>query len=219
MDKKLFKTKQNIWHRELFFSKQPKYWKSQALQLYSCASLLERNWNYFNSEEYVKGGIQEQYFSAPKFIRMIWGYTLENLMKGLLLKLDIEDKYIKNNKISWGRNGHNLLWLKEELKYNPVFEFPKDWYKLRDKYLIEVDFYLEIWSISATWYGKYPFPSSMNGVLDEFSSGTRKELYERVIKGKRKIIISDIIGSDISIFEKEIFENIYKDLSNKIGDE
>lgn len=218
MNKKLFKSKQNIWDRELFLSKQPKYWKSQAVQLYSFAGLLERNWNSFNNEEYVEGGIHEQFFSAPKFIRMIWGYAIENLMKGLLLKRDIEDKYIKNNKISWGKNGHNLIWLKGELKYNPVFDFPEDWYKLRDKYLIEIDFYLEIWSISATWYGKYPFPSGMNGVLDEYSSGTREELFKRVIKGERKLIISDIIGSDISIFEKKIFECIYQDLSNNIGD-
>jgi hypothetical protein len=218
MERKLLKTKQNIWDREFLFSTQPKYWKSQAIQLYSCASLLERNWVFFINDENVKGGIQEQFFSAPKFIRMFWGYTLENLMKGLLLNSETKDKYINSNKISWGKNGHNLLWLKNELKYNPTFELPKDWYKVRDKYLIDVDFYLEIWSISATWYGKYPFPSSMNGVLDEYSSGTREELFKRVIKGKRKTIISDIIGSDISIFEKTIFENIYNDLLNKINE-
>ncbi|MCK5739210.1 hypothetical protein KAH55_08515, partial [bacterium] len=140
MSSKHLESKQNIWEREFGFSKQPKYWKSFAVELYSCASLLERNWDSFNLDEDVKGGIQEKFFFAPKFHRMLWGYALENLMKGILLAKDNEDKYINSaGHISWGKKGHDLVWLKNELEYLP--HLPKKWEKIPLEYK-NVDFYL-----------------------------------------------------------------------------
>jgi len=58
MSGKHLESKQNIWEREIEFSKQPKYWKSFAMELDSCASLLERNGKSSNLDEDIKGGIQ-----------------------------------------------------------------------------------------------------------------------------------------------------------------
>jgi len=211
------KSKQGIWNREIKFSKQPKLWKSFAVELHSCASLLERNWDFFNNDENVKGGIQEQFFFAPKFTRMLWGFALENLMKGILLANDQDNKYINNSgSISWGKNGHDLIWLKSELEYSP--SIPDEWEKLSTEYT-DVDFYLEVWSISAIWYGKYPFPTGMNGVLNEYKSlPSQKALIKRRLSGKRKLTEDDLLHTDINRFEKELFEITFKELSIKIDE-
>ena len=217
MSEILLKPKQKIWKREFEFSKQPKFWKSFALELYSCAGLLERNWDFFNNDKDVKGGIQEQFFFAPKFTRMLWGFALENLMKGILLANDKNNKYInKSGRISWGKNGHDLIWLKTELQYSP--SIPDAWEKLPTEYT-DVDFYLEVWSISATWYGKYPFPTGINGVLNEYKSLPSQEaLIKRRLSDKRKLTADDLLHTDINRFEKELFEIIFKELSIKIDE-
>ena len=217
MSSKHLESKQNIWEREFEFSKQPKYWKSFAIELYSCASLLERNWDSLNLDEDVKGGIQEKFFFAPKFIRMLWGFALENLMKGILLAKDNEDKYINNaGHISWGKKGHDLVWLKNELEYSP--HLPEKWEKIPLEHK-NVDFYLTAWGVSALWYGKYPFPTGMNGVLDEYKALLSSEaLLKRRVKGNREFILNDLLHTDINRFEKEIYEIIYNDLSNLCDD-
>ena len=218
MSEKLLESKQEIWKREFEFSEQPKFWKSFALELYSCAGLLERNWDFFNSDENVKGGINEQFFFAPKFTRMLWGFALENLMKGLLLANDQTDKYLnKSGSISWGnKNGHDLVWLKNELEYSP--SIPKEWERFPAEYT-DVEFYLEVWSISAIWYGKYPFPTGMNGVLNEYKSlPSQKALIKRRLSGKRKLTEDDLLHTDINRFEKKLFEITFKELSIKIDE-
>ena len=217
MSEKLLKSRQEIWLRELEYSKQPKFWKSFAVELYSCAGLIERNWDFFNRNENVKGGIQEQVFFAPKFTRMLWGFAIENLMKGILLGSDKNGKYFnKKGHISWGTNGHNLNWLKNELKYSPLI--PDEWKNLSPE-LTKVDLYLGVWSISAEWFGKYPFPTGLNGVLVEYKSlPSHEALLKRRLSGKRKVIEDDLLHTDINKFEKELFEIIFKELSTKIDE-
>ena len=212
MSSKHLESKQNIWGRELEFSKQPRFWKSFATELHSCASLIERNWDFFNLDEDVKGGIQEQFFFAPKFIRMLWGFSLENLIKGILMAKDEEDKYVNNSgHISWGNKGHDLVWLTNELGYSP--NLPEKWSKIPSEYK-DIDFYLTAWGVSTLWYGKYPFPAGMNGVLDEYKALASSEaLLRRREKGNRKFILNDLLHTDINRFEKEIYDIIYNDLS------
>lgn len=109
-------------------------------------------------ETIVNDGSREvnfRVFFAYKYVRMLMGYSLENLIKGLLLSSDQKAMYIKENRISFGRKGHDLLWLLSELG---ITADPN------------AELFINAWTISAEWFGKYPFPLEMNQVLPEYQS-------------------------------------------------
>jgi hypothetical protein len=178
MSGKPMKPKQKVWDQELQYATQPQYWKSFAQELEACAVLLGRNWRNHLEDIGTEGGMTKMFF-APKFIRMLWGFALENLLKGILLEQDSEKYLTKAGNISWGKTGHDLWWLMEELRYSPII--PSKW---NDS--VDVKMMINAWSVSATWYGKYPFPMGMNGVLGEYKDLSSSEaLLERQAKGEK----------------------------------
>jgi hypothetical protein len=143
--------KKHTWKRELRFATSRRFWREHALETRLCAEFLLERWEAaLAAEEPMRG------FFAPKFVRMMYGYALENLVKGLLLSGPNSGKYIneKTKRISFRKGGHDLEHLFEE----------------QDIIVSDVEeFCLKVWSTSATWYGKYPFPLSEDGVVDERS--------------------------------------------------
>ena len=217
--KAYLKPKHITWDRELYYATQrPEIWKSFALELYLSADFLYEGMQNAFSEEYKGDYKIKRYFNASKFIRMLWGYSLENLAKGILLNTDNENKYINSakSKIKWDKNGHNLSWLFNELDYKPKIDLDEKSEKAINNIQDYVDQCIDAWSESALWYGKYPFPNGVNGVLDEYKALTREGLYKRVQKGKRKYILSDKVRSCLNDFERDVFEKVYSDLKNKI---
>jgi len=132
---------QEIWERELNYAQQPKYWESFAIETKCCAIFFLKKY-----ENVILKDEHDDYFRrffGYKYIRMLFGYSLENLIKGQLLSGESREKYIKNSTITFKNNGHNLLWLLNELDIIATEE---------------QKFYLNAWSISAEWFGKYPYP-------------------------------------------------------------
>jgi hypothetical protein len=189
----LKKSNQEIWQRELALAQRPEIWKSFAIETRLCAEfLLDKYETKLISDE-----SREMFraFFAYKYIRMLMGYSLENLIKGLLLSSEQKGKFIKENRISFGTKGHDLLWLLDELGIT-----------LAD----DVDFYVKAWSISAEWFGKYPFPLEMNRVLDEYQSLPSSEaLLRRTSRGKRKFIHNDLLHQGIGTTEWKIFSELF----------
>ena len=184
------KSLQEIWERELTYAQQPKFWKSFAIETKCCAEFLLSKY-----ESALWGEEQFKAFFCYKYIRMLFGYALENLIKGILLSGKNKERYIQNTKITFGTNGHNLIWLLNELGL--VSE-------------IEQEFYLKGWSISAEWFGKYPFPSGMNQVLHEYQSLSSSEaLLKRSIRGKREFIFNDLLHQQIGDIERKAFFEIF----------
>ena len=189
-------SRQEIWDRELRYAQDPRFWRSFAVETKSCAEFLlakfEKSiWSDEPDEDL-------RVFFGPTFVRMLLGYSLENLIKGLLLSGPGKKNYIKGTKISFGNNGHDLIWLLGELGYQ----------------IDENDsFFLRAWSISAEWYGKYPFPLRMNQVLDEYRPMKSSEaLFRRRIQGKRKFTLNDLLNGDIGWKELEAFKKLYSEI-------
>ena len=81
-------------------------------------------------------------FFGYKYVRMLMGYRLENPIKGLLLSGSRKDRYVNDDRISFGKKGHDLQWLLGELEV-----------------IVEGDvaFFVDAWTVSAVWFGKFDF--------------------------------------------------------------
>lgn len=189
---KLISSKQTVWARELNYVQTPTYWKTFAIETKNCLEfLLQKFEEDFNSDV-----VSMKVFFGYKYVRMMMGYALENLIKGLLLSGSQKNKFIKNNKIKFGNHGHNLIWLLKNLQF---------------QYDQEEKFFLEAWSISAEWFGKYPFPNDMNDCLEEYSPmKSSMALSRRSLSGKRKVNHYDLLHTGIGDREKKLFANIFE---------
>ena len=193
------KSHQEIWKRELTYLKQLDIWKSFAVETKCCADFLLRK--YMNVIRSSDKDDQFRAFFGYKYVRMLSGYALENLIKGLLLSGPEKETYIKNDQVTFGNNCHNLIWLLQKLGVSASDE---------------ENFYLEAWSISAEWYGKYPFPLGMNKVMPEYQSLASSEaLLKRSAAGKRECTHNDLLHQQIGNFEESTFENFFNTILKK----
>jgi hypothetical protein len=187
----LLKSNQEIWKRELSLATHRDVWKLFAIETKCCLEfLLEKYETAMNGDDVFISP-----FFGYKYVRMLMGYSLENLIKGLLLSGKNKGKYFKRGGISFQKRGHDLVWLLQELEVQ-----------------IDVNesFYINAWSISAEWFGKYPFPLEMNKVLPEYMSlPTSEALSRRMARGNRDITHNDLLHSSIGVSERELFANIF----------
>ncbi len=182
---------QEIWEAEKRHMLGKRIWFGYAVECRCCALLL-RNTGQFRVP-YTEGA-----FFAPKFARAYFGFAIENLVKGILLAGPNSGKYLKDTKVSFGRNGHDLCWLLSEVP---------------QPYPDEDSFWLEAWSISATWYGKYPFPAEMNSCLGLYRPMKSSEaLNRRLIDGKRDFTHHDLLHQGIGDYEAELFDRYFNEL-------
>jgi len=192
------KSDQEIWNREIAYAQEPEYWMSFALETKICAEFLlgrfeKAKWSPSPDDPPLRA------FFAYKYVRMLYGYSLENLIKGLLLSGEKKANYLKTKgdttKITFGLHGHDLEWLLGELEVQVT---------------AEQKFFLDAWSISAEWYGKYPFPTDMNKVLTEYASMPSSEaLLRRAQKGKREFIHHDLLHGGIGETEIIVFKQVF----------
>ncbi|MEW8227686.1 MAG: hypothetical protein AB2748_18255 [Candidatus Thiodiazotropha endolucinida] len=189
------KSKQEIWQREKALAKRPDIWKSFAVETRCCAEFLLAK---FETASHTNEPLKT--FFAYKYVRMLKGYSLENLIKGLLLSGPRKEKYIKADRISFGKKGHDVKWLLEELEYS-----------IDD----EQGFFIDTWSVSAEWFGKYPFPIEMNRVLDEYQSLSSSEsILRRSLRGKRDFIPHDLLHQQIGLKEIQVYETLFGSIIN-----
>ena len=123
-------------------------------------------------------------------------------MKSLLLSGPKQAAYLKEGGgITFRDKGHDLVWLLGEA------EVPLD---------DATRLYVRGWSISAVWFGKYPFPLSVGGVLDEYVALESSEaLHQRVACGDRDLILHDVLHGSIGASERSAFEAVWNELMDR----
>ena len=187
---KSLKSRPEIWARELTLVQRPEVWRTFAVETRLCALFLLEKF-----EKATDDGEPMRCFFGYKYVRLLFGLSLENLIKGQLLSGPKQERYITTDKISFGSKGHDLPWLLQELGQSI------------DQ---EAQFFLEGWAISAEWFGKYPFLLSVNQVLDEYASMPSSEaLSRRALRGKRKVMHSDLLHVSIGTKEREAYFRVF----------
>jgi hypothetical protein len=206
---------QEVWRRELAFARQGKFWRAFACELRNCAEYLEqRVIEDMRASAAGKGASLPAFFS-PKFARMLLGLSLENLVKGLLLSSANVSDYVRAGKrpqISFGKRGHDLEWLLRkagiEFEAQPI-EVPTELQGI--VHTVSTSLYLRVWSTSATWFGKYPYPLDVGGVLTEYQGlKSSKALLRRRLAGKRAVTDSDILHTGIGDREWREFHRLFE---------
>jgi hypothetical protein len=184
-------SKQEIWTAEKRHMRSKRVWLAYAAECRNCALHLMSTGPFWGPQ---KAGA----FFAPKFARAYFGFALENLVKGVLLSGPDNAEYLKDTKVSFGKHGHDLCWLLDKIPHS---------------YPDEDRFWLDAWSISATWYGKYPFPAEMNGCLDLYRPmKSSAALHRRLGDGKRDFTHNDLLHQGIGPYEEEVFDGYFKTL-------
>lgn len=180
---KLMKSKQEIWGIEMHSMKKLEIWDGFALEAYNLAKDIVDHAHEMN-----------YYCMKSKFVRLLMAICLENLIKGRLVNGSNSGKYLKGNKLTFGSNGHDLLYLLSELHVI-----------MQDRWKV----YVNSWAISGTWFGKYPFPLDMNGVVPEYASmKSSKALTKRRLSGKRRLGEKDVLHSGVGDLEWKYFDEV-----------
>ena len=190
-----------IWARELDLAKRPEVWHRFALELRACAEFLGQQDREAVEAIFEGTSSSRVGFFAPKFVRLIMGLSLENLTKGILLSGPKAKRFTTRDRISFGKKGHDLAWLLTQADI--ALEEPNR-------------IYIEAWSASAEWFGKYPFPVEMNRVLDEYAPLTSSEaLTRRVLRGRRGVTVRDILHGGVGLGEWRIFRRVFTALEKQ----
>lgn len=224
------KSKREIWRFEFEAARRGRFWRGLAMEQRACAEFITDKTAEVVGRSMKEGGPLPGFFD-PKFARMLYGYSLENLAKGLLLSSSDWRHYVDDPegipRISFRGKGHKLEWLlgKLGLEYSEephlpgIATLPPEKRARVEARHRGVLFYLRVWSISAEWFGKYPFPLSMDGVLDEYESmKSSAALTKRSLAGKREFLESDALHSGIGHEEREAYVRVFSDLEARWED-
>ena len=164
------KSNRDVWNIEAFVASDQKVWLCKAHDLRQSATLLFQ----YEEEVRVKIFIEKKPTRLPLFwtagqARMLIGFSLENLLKAILLKNPdhLQKVFSKEGKLSWGNDGHNLVKLSSEAGIS--------WSDTQHRYL-------ELWQMCSTWAGRYPIPTNENQLPRQ-----RKEMPSRDAFKKRSI--------------------------------
>jgi hypothetical protein len=123
-------------------------------------------------------------------VRRLLAFVLENYAKGLILH-KYPDKFIKDRRLKFESNGHNLVFLVRKAGL-PMSD--------------EQETILDLYSISGEWRGRYPLPLNVQKVLPErpsFSNPRRR--LERTRDGSSPVTSNDILHGGITRQEDEVY--------------
>lgn len=186
--------KQHIWRREVDLATNSEVWRVFAVETKCCAEFLLSKYEVaMREQEQIKG------FFADKYVRMLWGFALENLAKGILLSGPSKHEFLKANRITFGKKGHDLEWL-----------ILRAGTEISDEALQ----FVRGWAVSAEWSGKYPFPVEMNRVLAErVPARSSKALFRKVLRKKRPYLQNDLLHTGIGASERQAFDLLFSNLT------
>ncbi len=140
----------DVWEFEKYLSTKPEVWFAEAVNLRNSAeALFLYDDKLYNDVFNKKQQPQLSAFFSARVERMLMGFSLENLVKALLLQ-DIEkvkNVFHKDGNLRWGKDGHNLLKLFKEARINTDSTEKT---------------FLELWQTCAIWAGRYPLPVNEN---------------------------------------------------------
>lgn len=205
---KQYEPVRDIWEFEQYLASKPDVWMNQAHNLRNSVNVL---CSY--NDEAQKQAFQEHeqnrltIFWSAGVIRMLMGFSLENLIKAILLKdpEKLKEVFGRKGRLSWGKDGHDLLKLFQEASLITTDADQK---------------YLELWRLCALWAGRYPLPAHEKDLPQQ-----RKALPSReaLLRRSRKRIdaamksgdslmgveIQDLLHTGVGATEIDIFRNLF----------
>ncbi len=196
----------DVWDFEKNLALQPTVWKNEAIKLrYSCEILRHNNEHLRKVIFDKKGTAITPNFCSTGVERMLLGFSLENLIKAVILQEEKHQETVFKNtgKLSWERKGHDLIELFETADVSTSEE---------------EQVYLQLWQTCAVWAGRYPLPVSKNGLTaHRTGAGSRKELEERAKERRKRAMkkgqplpeIQDLLTTDLTNGEFAVFERLY----------
>ena len=205
---KQYEPVRDVWEFEQYLASRPDVWISQAHNLrYSAEALCLYNDKVMQQVFQKTEPTGLPVFWRAGVTRMLMGFSLENLIKAILLQNPdkLEMVFGREGNLSWGKDGHDLLTLSQETALNITpHEQP----------------YLELWQLCALWAGRYPLPANEHNLPRQ-----RKALPSReaLLRRSRKRIaaamkngdpllgvgIQDLLHTDIGDQELDIFGNVF----------
>ncbi len=196
-----YKSKTEVWRREMEYARRQDIWFTKADELVGIAGFLLKNLDSRFTEEEPRIS-----WFGYNIVRMLYGFSLENYLKGLVLSdSSFHSKFVKDKRIDWGFNGHDLLRFTELLKLD-VSE--------------EDEFYFKTYCTAAEWHGRYPFPSRIEQLVPErtsFKNRTKRlerrrtEIRDGKVFREQSDLLSGLIGSE----EKEFLTRWIAKLKKK----
>jgi len=203
------------FEKEFCFVK-PVVWMNEANNLFSSAQVLIEFTELNNNDLFIKRDEYKNLFSDEvikfnfwtyRVIRMLWGYSFENILKGIIIK-----NYKKENPDA------KEVPFKEIKSHNIIDLFKKAKIETTE----EENFYIGITQKCSIWMGRYPLPIKANQMYEQRKSmSTSKELLERkkdLIKKHREGNIprvfteSDVLHSGIGVSELKVIKALKEKL-------
>jgi hypothetical protein len=197
-----------VWEFEQYMASKPNVWLNEAYNLRGCVQAL---WLY--DDEVTQRIFHERiaprlpnFFSA-RVERMLMGFSLENLVKAVLLQ-DPEkyrEVFAKEGNLTWVKDGHNLLKLFEDADVASS--------KLERTYL-------EAWQTCTLWAGRYPLPTKeIHLPRQRKPLPSREALLKRRQRMMQKAIaegdelmgagVNDIIHGGVGSRERDIYSEMF----------
>lgn len=166
-----FVDKEKVWMDYVQYALNPDVWYFHSELIKNSGDILY--------EQYIKEDNNvEKKPSYHNYIRLTYGYSLENLMKGILIKTKKESDF--ENGFPPDLKNHNLKYLYKLLIEKKLLNSESD------RFLHE--FYLKLFTSCIESYGRYPIPTN------------KEKLPKRLLYEKRKY-------KDIKNYEKINFTN------------
>jgi len=199
----------DVWDFEKDLAiKNPRVWTNEAHNLkYSAKVLISYNDEVFDCVFNKKTQPRFPAFWTAGVTRMLFSYSLENLVKGLLVQKNPNKYFTKEGNVSFGKKAHALTEL-----------FSEAGIKVND----EEKRYLEIWTTCAIFAGRYPIAKNEHGFPKQrMPAKSREELLKRRSKEIQKALtdnkqllpeINDAIHCGIGTREEEIFDTLFNKL-------
>lgn len=197
-----------VWQFEQYLASKPTVWRNEAINLRFSAEAIQL-YDQEVLECIFKKRIRPRlpgFFSA-RVKRMLFGFSLENLVKAILLQNPekLTRVFGRDGNLSWGNDGHDLLKLFAEAGIETS--------KLESAYL-------ELWQLCSLWAGRYPLP-----VNEHHFPRQRKPMasHEALLKRSQKRIeraiaegdelmgaeIYDLMHGGVGDRELEIFHQLF----------
>jgi hypothetical protein len=210
---KTYEPIRNVWDFEKYIASKPQVWINEAINLRNAAEVL-----FLYDKEVFQRIFEEKSstrlpaFFTARIERMLMGFSLENLIKAILLQTPtkIQEVFVEEGRLSWGKDGHNLLRLFKEAKIEIS--------NLEEKYLA-------VWQECAIWAGRYPLPVNESGLpLKRKGLPSREALLRRSTKRIKRAIaegdqllgaeINDLLHIGVGDIEAMLFRSLFERCKN-----
>lgn len=205
-----------VWEFESAYCSDPKAWLHQALNLRgNLESLLLYDRQVFECIFEKKTQPPLPSFWSAGVERMLMGFSLENLVKALILQdpSKADKVFAKEGNLHWAVASHDLPKL-----------FAEAGQDFDDQELI----FLELWTTCSTWAGRYPLPKNENEFPRQRKpAASSEELLRRRSREIEKAISSgsslqpeqfDLLHSGVGPQEIEVYGNMFDRLRKCLED-